>query len=164
MSNHQFSSIKNVELNGFQGFVSWSHLRKNSYREIPKLPGVYIVLLPDGHEIEFLNKSVGGFFNGKDPTASIEVLKANWVPKTPAIYIGKAIILRDRLALFSRFGMGKPAPHSGGRLIWQIKTCENLVVCWRVTGYEDPRIVEFALIGQFKKIYGGRRPFANLAD
>lgn len=78
------------------------------------------------------------------------------------IYIGKAAVLRDRLRGYMRFGEGKPAPHWGGRYIWQLADAKSLLVCWKATPDEAPRLVERRLIQEFCAQYG-KRPFANLS-
>ena len=62
-----------------------------------------------------------------------------------------------------RFGKGCSVGHWGGRLIWQLKDADDLVVCWKKTE-EDPRGAEKKMIKDFKEQHNGRRPYANLKD
>jgi excinuclease UvrABC nuclease subunit len=84
------------------------------------------------------------------------------VDNTKVVYIGKATSLRSRLREYFGFGQGKNVGHYGGRLIWQIKYSQDLIVCWKSLTI-DPRQFEADLIKQFVQTYGCR-PFANLAN
>lgn len=117
----------------------------------------------------FLEKSVGGFFKGSDPTVPVQELHDNWVDGPIVLNIGKAgggggsATLRSRLKQYMDFGAGKPVGHRGGRFIWQLAVADKLQVCWMPTPNEEPKIVEGRLIQAFKLRYG-KRPFANLQD
>ena len=79
------------------------------------------------------------------------------------VYIGKADILRRRLAQFGRFGVGEPVAHRGGRLIWQLADADHLLVAWHeITWGEAARDYERRLLAAFAEMHHGRRPFANL--
>ena len=72
-------------------------------------------------------------------------------------------MLRRRLREYSRFGVGEPVAHWGGRMIWQLKNSERLIVAWREVGREETaREFEQRLLRRFAELYDGRRPFANL--
>jgi hypothetical protein len=128
-----------------------------------------MILYCESDSPQFLPIGTGGFFKGRDPNISIQVLKQHWVENTCVIYIGKAggedskSTLRSRLTQYFRFGQGKNVGHYGGRLIWQIKNSKELLVCWKPLPNEEPRMVEAELIRSFIKVYN-RRPFANLAN
>ena len=98
---------------------------------------------------------------GRDPAVPIQELQQAWVTGPIVIYIGKATVLRDRLRTYMHFGEGHPAPHWGGRYVWQLADAERLLVCWKVLTDEKQANVESQLIQQFKVRYG-TRPFANL--
>jgi len=153
---------------GFTGFVRVSYLRKRGYSSIPARMGVYLVVRESMKPPLFLQRSVGGCFHGKDPTVPIDSLRQNWVDGAYVVYIGKAgslgsvATLRSRLSMYIRFGMGIPAAHYGGRLIWQLAECDELVLAWKPLSAEDPRKVEQGLIQEFQRAYG-KMPFANLA-
>ncbi len=127
--------------------------------EIPPVPGVYVVLRESPDTTNWLRKSLGGWFKGKDPTVSADYLESNWVTGTNVIYIGKADQLHRRLRQYMDFGAGKPIGHWGGRLIWQVQGSDGFVVAW----LNDPHPLagEAALIQDFVDEFGSM-PFANL--
>lgn len=164
-----FGTIDSIRASGFTGFRTVAHLRDTCLKEVPDLPGVYMVLAEPYLVPKFLSVSVGGHFKGRDPTVPIAELKANWVAGAIVLNIGKAggsgtsATLRRRISQYLRFGSGKPVGHRGGRHIWQLEGSDQLVVCWMTTLEEEPRDVEANLIASFVKTYG-KRPFANLQD
>lgn len=169
----QFKAIDDLRQIGFEGFVPISDLWKD-HSVIPNVKGVYMVVRTVNNAPEFLTEGTGGFFKGKDPNVSLDVLRANWVNDTCIIYIGQAggikngkqpqSTLRSRLKEYLRFGQGKPVGHQGGCYIWQLKDAANLLFCWMPLLEDDPRTVELSFISSFKKCYGGHRPFANRND
>ena len=156
-----FNNIDEIKEAGFIGFKKMGELFIDS-SSIPKIKGIYLVLNPNYKKAEYLQIGTGGHFKGKDPNVSLSVLKANWVENTKVVYIGKATSLRARLRQYFSFGQGKNIGHYGGRLIWQIKYSNDLIVCWKALT-TDPRDFEAKLIQQFVAVYGCR-PFANLAN
>lgn len=153
-------------LTGFQGFVSFAALLM---RDVPAGPGIYVVKRPATTPPVFLPSSPAGWFKSKDPSVSIAVLEANWVPDEPVVYIGKADIgmsgsrgLRRRLDEYRRHGEGEPVGHTGGRYIWQLADSSELLVGWREES--DALPLEQSMIQSFKAMHGGQRPFANLRD
>jgi hypothetical protein len=90
-----------------------------------------------------------------------------WLDDAIVLYIGKAgggdssAVLQERLWAYMRFGAGEPVAHWGGRFIWQLQNCRDLIVCWKATGEGDAAKLESELIRDFVAIHG-RRPFANL--
>jgi len=160
-----FNNLKELELYGFEGFKR-IHFLKNNYSVIPEKAGVYIVINKD-YDKSFLDESVGGHFKGKNPTISIEKINNNWVENTLVVYIGKAggynskATLKKRLIQYLRFGGGEPVGHWGGRLIWQLKKNNDLIIAWKKLYNKEPRSEEQNLINQFEQKYN-RLPFANL--
>ena len=126
-----------------------------------------MVIDPNFQDTEFIDPGVGGFFKGKDPNVSIEVLKSNVVSGAEVVYIGKAgntagkATLHSRIGQYLRFGQTKNVGHYGGRFIWQIKKHTELIFCWKTVENGDPREVEKSLLSDFQNQYG-QRPFANL--
>lgn len=152
---------------GFDGFVSIRELR-SSWDLIPAVRGVYVLLRKGTHSPVFLEAGTGGFFKGKDPNVSLDVLQQNWVEGSPVLYIGKAgdpgsaATLRTRLWQYLRFGAGANVGHWGGRYIWQLEDAEDLLVSWLPLPDSTPSELESVLINAFRQEHGVR-PFANLA-
>ena len=136
---------------------------ENGCSAIDDAPGVYLILRRSAEPPLFLEKGTGGWFKGIDPNVPISVLKEKWVEGTEIMYIGKAgTSLRKRLRTYMRFGMGFPAPHKGGRYIWQLADSRDLLVCWKVLPSDiDPRSYEKTMIIEFVKKFG-KLPFGNL--
>ena len=156
-----FNDIDELKKNGFIGFRKMSELFLDS-SILPDNNGVYIVLNSENKPADFMTIGTGGFFKGKDPNVSLVELKSNWVENTKVVYIGKATSLKSRLRQYFNFGQGKNVGHYGGRLIWQLKYSNELLVCWKPLT-SDPREYEADLIRQFVFKFR-KRPFANLKD
>lgn len=163
-----FKNIDDIKRAGFVGFKTMQELFVDS-SQLPAIKGVYLVLNLDTKTPSYLQVGTGGHFKGKNPNVTIPGLKSNWVDKTIVVYIGKAgsdtssATLKSRLKQYFGFGQGKNIGHWGGRLIWQLASSNNLVVCWKILPNEAPRTYEGKLIKDFVTQYG-KRPFANLAD
>jgi len=151
---------------GFQGFAPVSTLRGNNCCDVPSQMGVYAVIRDSASPPEFMEKSIGGFFKGKAPSVPIDELRRQWVDGAAVMYFGKAggmgstANLRTRLQQLMQFGSGKPVGHWGGRLLWQLADCDDLIVAWQSLAAEEPRSVEMALLAEFRRCYG-RLPYAN---
>jgi len=164
-----FTSLDAIRGAGFLGFTTVRELQATRCREVPQEPGVYLILRTPAHVCSFSPSSCGGRFKGKDPTVPISRLHEHWIAAAIIIYIGKAgggrsnAVLRRRLWDYMRFGAGEPVGHWGGRLIWQLDNCRDLIVCWKPSRNEDAASIESDLIGSFTASYG-RRPFANLRN
>jgi len=162
------NDISYIKKYGFTGFIPICNLMKDP-SNIPERKGVYMVLYMRDKAPIFLTKGTGGFFKGKNPNVTQSTLHENWVEGAKVIYIGKAggtsrnSTLKNRIKNYLRFGQGKDVSHWGGRLIWQLKESNNLLICWKILIDEDAREVEKNLINNFKIIYY-KRPFANLVD
>ncbi len=161
-----FNNLKELKKDGFTGFVTMKDLSLNSSL-IPNVRGIYLVLNVINDGPEYLPTGTGGFFKGKNPNISVDILKANWVENVIVLYIGKAgsegsnATLRSRLKQYLQFGQGKNIGHWGGRLIWQLSHSNELMICWKTLPNEEPRSVEQKLIEDFLNQFG-RWPFANL--
>lgn len=156
-----FNDIDEFKNAGFTGFKKIGDLFIDCSM-LPNCNGVYLVLNVENRPGEFLTIGSGGYFKGKNPNVSLEELQNNWVDNTKVVYIGKATSLKSRLRQYFSFGQGRNIGHYGGRLIWQLKYSNNLVVCWKSLS-TDPREFEAELIRKFVTIFGCR-PFANLAN
>ena len=146
-----------LEKAGFTGWLPFVAIRTSG---CPTTGGVYVVTYDAEGPVAFAERSCGGWFKGKDPTVTLDVLTANWIDGAEVIYIGKADQLRRRLMQYADFGAGKPVGHWGGRLIWQLPSTDRLLVGWKETPGHVPVQVEADLIGQFRHSYG-KPPFAN---
>ena len=130
----RFDSKNDLVSYGFSGFKSVTEIRDNKSL-VPDKSGVYIVLFPEKVSPEFIYPGSGGFFKGKDPNVTIDILKRNWVDNSPVIYIGKAggsksdATLRKRIGQYLAFGSGRDIGHYGGRFIWQLANHEDLIFC-----------------------------------
>ncbi len=156
-----FNKIDDIKANGFLGFKQTAELWTDS-SSIPEIKGVYLVLTSPGNNPSFLKKGVGGFFKGKDPNVSIDILTKKWLSAVQVVYIGKATSLRKRLRQYLHFGQGKNVGHYGGRYIWQLSHYAELVFCWKPTLQENPGDIERQLLIEFCRQNNDCTPFANL--
>ncbi len=158
-------TIDHIRNAGFGGFRTVKQLRE-SRDEIPRLPGVYLVLRDTETSHKFLDVNPTQARQGRSPTIPVAELQQRWIESTPVLYIGKAgkpggqATLRKRLDQYIRHGQGRCKNHWGGRAIWQLAENERLILCWKPTPNEDPGEVEGAMIVSFAKHFGAR-PFAN---
>jgi len=148
---------------GFKGFIRIGELMERGCSGIDNAPGVYLILRRSAEPPIYLEKGTGGWFKGIDPNVPVSVLREKWVDGTEIVYIGKAgTSLQRRLRTYMKFGMGFPAPHKGGRYIWQLAGSRQLLVCWKVLPESiDPAQYENMMIREFEEIHG-KLPFANL--
>jgi hypothetical protein len=144
-----------LEAVGFVGWVPFPAIRASA---CPPTGGVYVITYSG--PADFVERSCGGWFKGKDPTVARDAMRANWVEGADVVYIGKADRLKRRLTQFADFGAGKPIGHWGGRLIWQLPNIEALRVAWKETPGRVPVEVEEELIAAFRHSHG-KPPFAN---
>jgi hypothetical protein len=121
---------------GFEGFYTIKELSNNGSL-IPAIRGVYVLIRATDTEKVFLEMGVGGYFKGRDPNVSIDVLDKNWVNDAKIVYIGKAggegsaATLRSRLKCYLDFGKRKAVGHWGGRLIWQLSDAADIILAWK---------------------------------
>jgi hypothetical protein len=161
-----FRSIASLRRAGFEGFQRISDLQSSRCCDLPDNPGIYMILRCNKKSPQFLMKSVGGHFKGKEPSVPLGVLKKKWVVNAIVLNIGKAgpgkATIRNRIRAYMRFGEGEPVAHWGGRFIWQLRGWKDLTVCWKIKVSGSPREAERKLILAFKALHEGKLPFANL--
>ena len=103
-------------------------------------------------------------FLKKDPNVSADTLWKNWIDTANVLYIGQTgSSLRGRIRLYMRFGNGEPVAKRGGRLIWQLRDAENLLIAYKELPNYIPREYEIYLLNEFRLQNNGKLPFANLA-
>jgi hypothetical protein len=90
---------------GLSGFVSVGALRADRPQP-PRGSGIYCVLLPEGMQARFLDRSTGGWFRGREPRVNHEILLANLVEGARGLCVGSSDSLAGRLPLLGRFGRG----------------------------------------------------------
>ncbi len=144
---------------GYEGLIAIRDLRRTECRDVTSESGTYIVVLPEGFVVSFLDQNPGGHFKGKDPTVPRAFLEAQWVPDTDLLYVGSSLGLKKRIKTFLRFGDGGRVGHWGGRLVWQIANSGALLIAWQPC--TDHEAAEQKLLRDFEAKYG-KLPFANL--
>lgn len=148
---------------GFVGFVRFQGI---DYDQVPRQPGVYVVLRENQSRPAFLDENPAGRFKGKDPTVPVTELEAAWPEGAQCVYIGKADVgsrgkrhLRRRIKEFRQYGDGFPVGHQGGRRIWQLADADEFIIARLLTS-RDPEEVEGELLRAFV-VEHGRRPIGN---
>jgi hypothetical protein len=154
---------KDLEEQGFCGFIPINHLLNTNFEGLPVNPGVYAVLRIDDQPVRFMHPSMASHqHKGKDPTVSIDVLKAKWVNCTQVLYFGKSVDLKRRIKEYINFGYNIPdLAHYGGRFLWQVEGYENFLIAWLESKDQDPKSLEDAWKNKFKEQFGVF-PFANI--
>jgi hypothetical protein len=161
--NRPSFSIEGLERRGFTGFLAVCQLGPEP-TAVPSHPGVYVVVRRSENPPEYLERSPGSWFKGKDPTVPISDLEQKWVFGATTLYIGSGLDLRARIGLlvaFSRGGQGSSIFHWGGRFLWQLADGQDLQVAWREVAPDSHKAEERALVDEFEEAHGAL-PFANL--
>lgn len=149
-----------LEREGFSGFVPVATLAgPRGLDQVPRDPGVYVLVRAGTEEPHFIDPGTGGWFKGTDPNVRKGVLAANWVAAAPVVYIGMASSLRARVSQLIRFGQGRNVGHKGGRYLWQLADSGKLLLARQV--HRAPAARESELLEAFVGEYGAF-PFANL--
>jgi hypothetical protein len=151
--------LDDLRARGFRGFAEIQRLGRPEPAELPVESGVYAVVRTESGPPAFLDTSRGGWWKKKDPSVPVDRLVREWVDGAQTLYIGKAMSLRERVGELLCFAAGDPVRHWGGRLLWQVERCEDLLLGWREE--DDYARVETDLIDEFTTHFG-RLPFANL--
>jgi hypothetical protein len=152
--------VPDLRRRGFVGFVPVEQLDDEPL-QVPGSSGVYAVVREASDAPRFLKRSDAGWWKGKDPTVPVERLAAEWVAGVQTVYLGDATSLRSRIGELVKFSRarGESVRHYGGRLLWQLSSCQALLVAWKVDPYSTA--LEYDLLEEFIEAHG-RLPFANL--
>ena len=178
-----FQTLSLADKQDFEGFRSVKELvDAGRMTEIPKKMGVYLILAPRmGANPGFSEGLKAAFKNNEKELKGENKLRERWNKDTQVLYIGKAGVLNGkgtsnlytRLRAYLKWYQKEKNNHQGGRDIWELANPGDLLVAWRVTGNEDPRSCEKALLKRFDKMFGEekkasgkgkkkkRLPFAN---
>lgn len=164
-----------------QRFNLQEHIKVSDYRnnpdiikQIPNKSGIYFIFNSYAFsQDDFLETGTGGFFKGKNPNVSKDILQSKWVGDARILYIGKAggvsvnghssrQTLRTRVKSLLDYGNHRPVAHWGGRYIWQCSDSDNFEIYWySTTEVENATELERELITEFTNYYN-KLPFANL--
>lgn len=151
-----------------QGFTGFIRIADLDLQDIPQQPGIYAVVWDGPGLPPIAERSVGGWFKGKDPSVPRSEAASRLLPGVELVYLGKASAgttasrgLRKRVSEFIQFGQGKPVGHWGGRYVWQIQNPGQLRIAWKAIEDADPRDEEKAHLESFKEEFG-HLPYANL--
>lgn len=159
------SYIDGICTGGFSDPVTIDQLRSTRCDGIPAEPGIYVITFASVDEPRFLKESTGGWFKGKNPSYSPDVVERNWVKGTSVVYVGMTRArkgLRGRICQLLDFGSGKRVGHRGGRLLWHLQDSGQLLVRWRTCAASETDWAESAVISCFKAIHDDKRPYANM--
>lgn len=154
-------------MDALTGFAGWIPFAELPSADVPRGPGVYVIVRPSDAPPAFLAVSPAGHWKGRDPTLPVAELERRWVAGERIVYIGKANAgrrgrrgLRKRLDEYRRYGAGERVGHSGGRRIWQLADHGDLLVAWCETADDDAAPTESAMLAAFEA-HHGCLPFAN---
>lgn len=109
-------------------------LRDNGFAELPTEKGIYIIKRPDDFEVKFSKDTIAiSQYRGRSLLYDIKTLEDKYtnVQNKDILYIGKAGGkggLKKRLLQYIKSGYKKYNNHRGGRAIWQIEKCDELIV------------------------------------
>ena len=162
-----FEDINDMKNAGFQGFNTIESLMSSGCSKVPLQSGVFLVVWPSESMPEFLKQSAVGDFKGRNPSVPEEALQDRWVQGAKVVFIGRAggetqeETLQWRLRQYVRTGQGRAIGRLDESLIWQIKDCFQMSVCWVKSGTDNPVDLEKSLLVLFEDTYGSL-PFANL--
>ena len=104
------------------------------WRDIPKVPGVYAVVMAEGTILKLSSESGSAKFAIPIEQDELEgkwhrIMKSG--EDTDILYIGESKNLRKRVSQLVRFGKGIGKNHRGGQCLWQVNEIEQTsVVLW----------------------------------
>ena len=123
---------------------------------VPKDSGIYVIDIPKGFQVKFKNTTTAiEVFNGHSMLYPAEELQEKYEQSDKRrLYIGKAAGtngLRQRLRQMIQYGWRNATNKRGGRAIWQIENCYELLEGYFIC--ENPRIKETELLNKYIEDY-----------
>lgn len=140
-------------------FWTLQTLHDTACADIPDLPGIYVIQVPQGMEIRFRFTAANHYAPFYD-AADLHKKYHDCGNKT-VLYIGKASGkkgLRQRIQQYMKYGWNEAVNHKGGRAIWQVEHAERLLLTFEVCPDADAR--EHHLLKEFRQKYH-TLPLAN---
>ncbi|CAM2076734.1 MAG: hypothetical protein NSGCLCUN01_00919 [uncultured Clostridium sp.] len=144
-----------------KNFETIKELYNNNCVNVPNKPGIYIVKLPDNFKVDILDTTTGiNEYKGKSLLLEKDKLinKFDKISNNSVLYYGKAEDLKRRIKQYVKYGYAEDRGHRGGRAIWQIKGCHDLIIEYYLNSF--PREYEKKLLQEFKE-KNNSYPFAN---
>lgn len=151
---------------------TFEELHNGAIEQIPKVSGVYFVIIPKDFTLVLKEETDGFELTSKGKTSSypldklrpkVEHYGTGYPYKSNILYIGKAKDLQRRIEQYVGFRYRDPnlLPHNGGRALWQLENNEKLLVRYlECKEGEDCREMEKLLLCTYKTKHGAY-PFAN---
>lgn len=136
----------------------------NGFADIPTEKGIYIVKIPYGFNLKFLDSTTSfSHLNSKSLLYDVPLLEEKYfrLIDKDILYIGKAACkkgLQQRIRQYINYGYQKSKIHRGGRAIWQIKNCDQLIIEFSIC--DDCESQEKKLLSDYY-IRNGSYPVAN---
>lgn len=146
-------------------FHTIQQLHDLSCSSIPTDSGIYVIDVPKGFQVSFVNTTTAiGTFNERSMLYPAKELQEKYeLSDKKRLYIGKAAGengLRQRLHQMTQYGWRNATNKRGGRAIWQIENCYELLVGYFIC--ENPREIETEAINKYVEEFGVM-PVANWA-
>lgn len=156
---------------------SFEELMNGKIKEIPRDSGVYFVLAYPDFEYNYLFQTEGRkSYKGKLTSKSMEKLQhigdIHKNSGSQIFYIGSAKNLQERIEQYMRWGYDLAgSPHSGGKILWQIKNNKKLKVTYMLSSVPerdeavmiDQHIIEYHCF-PFANEKRGKKEFGLLTD
>ena len=163
-------SIEDLQRFGFQGFDLMKAWDKNQILGLhtKDIEGVYVIARHSISTPEFTQEI---HHKPRPRVWSPAEAGQRWVEGVQTLYFGKGPLRRpdsrgyrkglaNRIEEFRAHGFGRGASHYGGKLVWQLKDSDDLLLGWKSLREEESDQVESGLILGFRHLLG-HQPYAN---